>query len=124
LFGYARDLPHGGDRIVNKNEEEDSASPSQGEPFTVGRNLRWRDVRLPASVSEHDLDAIINSVLTSRWQKTAMVIGTALLRCREHGLHVEDEILHARIQALAESNRIESAGDLRAWRHSEVRLKN
>ncbi len=108
---------------MNK-DEEDSASPSPREPFTVSRNLRWQDVTLPASVSAHDLDAVITSVLTSRWQKTAMVIGTALSRCREHGLHVEDEIIGARIEALAESNRIESAGDLRAWRHSEVRLKN
>jgi hypothetical protein len=124
LFDCASDLPHDGDRIVNKGEEEDSASPSQGEPFTVSSNLRWQDMTLPASVSARDLDAVITSVLTSRWQKTAMVIGLALSRCREHGLHVEDEILGARIQALAESNRIEGTGDLRAWRHSEVRLKN
>jgi hypothetical protein len=32
------------------------------------------------------------------------------------------EMLAARIQALAEAGSIESAGDLRAWRHSEVRL--
>jgi hypothetical protein len=124
LFDCPSDLPHGGDRIVNKDEDEDPALPSSGERMTVSSNLRWQDVTLPASVSEHDLDMIITSALASRWQKTAMVIGTALSRCREQGLHVEDEILGARIQALAESNRIEGTGDLRAWRHSEVRLKN
>jgi hypothetical protein len=124
LFDYASDLPHGGDRIVNKNEEEDPASPSSGEPFTASTSLRWQDVTLPASVAVDDLDAAITSVLTSRWQKTVMVIGTVLSRCRQCGLHVRDEILGARIQALAELDRIESVGDLRAWRHSEVRLKN
>ena len=32
------------------------------------------------------------------------------------------EMLGARIVALAEAGRIEGAGDLRMWRHSEVRL--
>jgi hypothetical protein len=31
-------------------------------------------------------------------------------------------VLAARLQALAEAGSIECAGDLRAWRHSEVRL--
>jgi hypothetical protein len=38
-------------------------------------------------------------------------------------LPISTEILGARIGALAESDRIDSAGDLRKWRHSEVRLK-
>jgi hypothetical protein len=33
------------------------------------------------------------------------------------------EIIAARIVALAEAGRIEGAGDLRMWRHSEVRLR-
>lgn len=78
---------------------------------------------LPESVSEADLDAIIFSVLTSRLQKTAMVVGKAMAHCREHGLPVGAEIIGARIQALA-SDRVEGAGDLRQWCHSEVRLRN
>ena len=35
---------------------------------------------------------------------------------------VSFEIIAARIIALAEAGRIEGAGDLRMWRHSEVRL--
>ena len=37
---------------------------------------------------------------------------------------VAAEMLGARIRALAESDRIEGAGDLRKWRYSEVRLQD
>ena len=43
---------------------------------------RWKDIVLPESVSETDLDTIIFSALSSRWQKTAMVIGNALKTLR------------------------------------------
>jgi hypothetical protein len=95
-----------------------------GEPPTITSDLRWEDVTLPESVSEADLDTTIFSVLTSRLQKTAMVIAKALKHGSERALPVTGDIIGVRIQALAESNRIASAGDLRAWRHSEVRLKD
>jgi hypothetical protein len=52
-------------------------------------------------------------MLKSQRQKTAMVIAKAMAHCGEHGLPIEAEMLGARIQALAESNRIEDVGDLR-----------
>ena len=91
---------------------------------TISSDLRWKDVTLPKSVSEADLDTIIFSILTSRRQKAAMVIGKAMTHCREHNLPVNDEIFGARIEALAESGRIEGFGDLRLWGHSEVKLKD
>ena len=94
------------------------------EPPVISSTLRWRDVSLPASVSEANLDRIIFSVMTSRLQKTAMVIVKALERCKELDLPIDADILGARLGALAESDRIEGAGDLRKWRHSEVRLKD
>ena len=90
---------------------------------TISSDLRWKDVTLPKSVSEADLDAIIFSILTSRRQKAAMVIGKAMTHCREHNLPINDEIFGARIEVLAESGRIEGFGDLRLWGHSEVKLK-
>jgi len=89
----------------------------------ISSTLRWNQVRLPSSVNEADIDAVILSVVTPRLQKMAMVVGTALQRCKQRGLPIGDEALAARIQALAESGRLEGAGDLRKWRHSEVRLK-
>jgi hypothetical protein len=62
-------------------------------------------------------------VLKPRAQKTAMVVAKALERCMERAFPVNGEELAARIHALAESDRIEHVGDIRMWRHSEVRLK-
>jgi len=90
----------------------------------ISSMLRWEEVSLPESISEADLDQIIFSVMTSRLQKTAMVVGKAAERCKELDLPINAEILGARIGALAESDRIDGAGDLRKWRHSEVRLKD
>jgi hypothetical protein len=89
----------------------------------ISSTLRWEEVSLPASISEADLDQIIFVAMTSRLRKTAMVIGNALKSCGELGLPINAEILGARLGALAEADRIDSAGDLRKWRHSEVRLK-
>ena len=98
-------------------------TPSNEIP-TISSTLRWEEVSLPDSISEADLDQLIFSVMTSRLQKTAMIIARAMKRCEELDLVIDDEILGARIGALAESDRIDSAGDLRKWRHSEVRLKD
>jgi Protein of unknown function len=84
---------------------------------------RWEEIVLPESVSANDLDAIIFSVISLRWQKTAMVIVKAHERCEELKLPIDVEALGARILALAEAERIESEGDVRIWRFSEVRLK-
>jgi len=101
----------------------DKARPLE-EETAIDSDLRWEDVTLPASVSEAYLDTIIFSVLTSRLQKTAMVIAKATKCCDERALPVSAEIIGARIQALVEADRIESAGDLRKWRYSEVRLQD
>jgi len=91
---------------------------------TIGSELRWDQVRLPPSVTESDLDGIIFSVLKPRWQKTAMVVILVAKRCKELDVPIGDEAIAARLQVLADSGRIEGIGDLRMWRHSEVRLKD
>jgi hypothetical protein len=93
-------------------------------PPTISSNLRWKNVKLPKSVSEADLDANIFSILTSRQQKTARVIGTAVSHCEEHGLPIGAKIFGARIEALAESGRIQAFGDPRIWTHSELKLND
>ena len=91
---------------------------------TITSRLQWEHVRLPPSVTEADIDSIILSVMTPRWQKVAMVVVTAFKRCEELALPLSCEALAARIQVLAKAGRIEDIGDLRKWRHSEVRLKD
>jgi hypothetical protein len=94
------------------------------EPSVISSTLRWEEVSLPASISEADIDQIVFSAMSLRLQKTALVIVKSLKRCEELGLPINAEILGARLGALAEHDRIDSAGDLRKWRHSEVKLKD
>ena len=94
----------------------------------ISSRLRWNKVKLPPSVSEKDIDDIIFSELNRHWRKVAKVVGRSFDRCEELGLPLPREgryeIFGARLQELAEKDRIEGAGDLRKWGHSEVRLKN
>jgi hypothetical protein len=53
-----------------------------------------------------------------------MVIGLAVQRCKELDVPIGGEAIAARLQALADADRIEGIGDLRKWRHSEMRLKD
>ena len=90
----------------------------------ISSALHWDQVRLPPSVSEAQVDQIIFSVMFTQWRKMARMVGDALARCKEVGLPISGEVVAARIQALVEADRLESQGDLRRWRHSEVRSKN
>jgi hypothetical protein len=53
----------------------------------------------------------------------AKVAGRALERGKQLGLPIGAEIFAARLQVWAKDGRLEDVGDLRQWRHSEVRLK-
>jgi hypothetical protein len=90
----------------------------------ISSGLRWDEVKLGPSVTESHLDGIIFSFLKPRPQKMALVVLLAIKRCEELGLPISDEAIAARLQILADSDRIEGFGDLRKWRHSEVRLKD
>ena len=86
--------------------------------------LRWEDALLPASLSEADLDRIIFAEMTFQLRKTALVIVKTVTRCEALGLPVDADLIGARLAALAEADRIDSAGNIRKWRYSEVRLKD
>jgi hypothetical protein len=90
---------------------------------TISSTLAWTDVCLPPSVTEADVDGVIFSVLESQWRKTALIVGMAYKRCEELGWPIDDEALGARIEVLADTDRIEYQGYLRYWGNSEVRLK-
>lgn len=94
------------------------------DPPAISSTLRWEDVSLPDNISAADVDAVIFEVLTGRLQKVARVVSKALERCQKLDLPIEMETIGARIVALVEAGRIESAGDPRMWRHSEVRLRH
>ena len=70
----------------------------------------------------HQITQEILSVSRSRWLKTAMVIAMSKERCDEKGIAVELDEIAGVINALCESGRLESQGNLANWRRSEVRL--
>jgi hypothetical protein len=89
----------------------------------ISSSLQWAQVHLPSSVSEAQVDQIIFSTIIPQWRKMALMVGDAFIRCKAAGLPISGEAIAARIQDLVEDGRLEGAGDLRKWRHSEVRLK-
>ena len=87
----------------------------------ISSRLSWDKVRLPPQISEKDIDDVLIPLLTRHWQKVAMVLAHARDHFEPLGLSLE--IIAARLRHLADNDQIEGAGDLRMWRHSEVRLK-
>ena len=88
----------------------------------VSSTLRWKDIVLPASVTESDVDKLIFAALKENWRKVALIVGNVFQTCEARSIPLSDEVIAARIQELAEAGRIESQGNLTKWRYSEVRL--
>lgn len=90
----------------------------------ISSDLQWKDITLPPSVSEADLDAVILSKLKPHALKVAKVIGDVMSAFREQGLSIGEETVGVRIRRLADMGRINGFGDLRKWRFSEVCLND
>lgn len=71
-------------------------------------------------MSDDAVDALLLSQVSGSWQKVAMVIGRVL----QVDSGMDENKLGERIAALVESGRLEGEGDIRKWRHSEIRLPN
>ena len=88
----------------------------------VCSTLTWKDVVLPSSVSEADLDALIFAETDKCWLKVARIVGNVFRTLETRNIRLPMDIIAARIAKLAEIGRLESQGNLTMWRHSEVRL--
>jgi hypothetical protein len=74
--------------------------------------------------SDQELDRIIISLTSVRWQKVAMVIGKALIQTGSNHGEAAAEQIASRIELLVLSGHLEGNGNLAHWRHSEVRLSS
>jgi hypothetical protein len=90
----------------------------------INSDLRWDQVRLPPPLTEAEFDQVIHSTMSSHWRKVARIVTDVAAGYERLGLAISSEMVAARLQALADSDLIEGVGDLRKWRHSEVRLKD
>jgi hypothetical protein len=95
-----------------------------GDLRTIVCDLRWKEVTLPEGISSQDLDAVIFSKLKPHALKVAKVITDVEKAFEERGQSIGLDMISARIRWLDDVDRIESFGDVRKWRHSEVRLKD
>lgn len=89
----------------------------------IDSKLKWKQVQLPAPVTVLDFDRVILSEMSPQWRKTARIVGHVSEHYREQGIDLDPAIAAARLMAMVDSGLIESAGDLRKWGFSEVRLK-
>jgi hypothetical protein len=101
----------------------DLKPPSKGSRF-VNSKLTWQKAQLPPSVTVLDFDRVILSTLNAQWRKTARIVGNVSEQYRSLGIDLDPAIVAARLMTMVESGLIESAGDLRKWGFSEVRLKS
>ncbi len=105
------------------SDQHPQLGPLSNDPPMIVCDLRWKEVKLPPSVSEADLDAIIFSKLKPRPLKVARILTDVWKVFEERGLSIDHDVVSARIRWLADVDRIESFGDVRKWRHSEIALK-
>lgn len=68
------------------------------------------------------IDKALLSQVSGDWRKVARVVGMAILSMRDLPSDVPDAFFAKRVGLLVESGQLESQGDLRRMRFSEVRL--
>ena len=73
---------------------------------------------IPAS----DIDKLLLSFCDVRCLQVARIIGKAMQAFESRGVRVAADELDARMAILVGSRALEAKGDIRNWRHSEVRL--
>jgi hypothetical protein len=71
-----------------------------------------------------DIDGHILDSCRDRWQKVAMVIVKARDSAGLHDTDHSEDAIVTRIDILAHAGKLDAVGNLKDWRHSEVRLRN
>ena len=100
----------------------DLRPPDKGSRF-LDSKLSWKQVQLLPPLTEAEFDKAILATLHPRWRKVAAIVIQVVDKYEHMHPTVTYEMVAARLKALSEAGQIESQGDLRKWRFSEVRLK-
>jgi hypothetical protein len=109
-------------RWVIHKQFPDLRPPDKGSRF-VDSKLTWKKAQLPPTITVLEFDRVILSTLHGQWRKTARIVGNVSEHYRGLGISLDPAIAAARLRTMVDSGLVESAGDLRKWRFSEVRLK-
>lgn len=95
-------------------EDEFDAEPTAAEGTRIA-------TLTPQQVTE--IDRILLSHASSQWRKVARVAGAAMLQSKGKYVGIPDVYYARRIAELVASGALESQGNLRRMRFSEVRLR-
>ncbi len=92
--------------------------------FAQEQRHGWSAEMLGVTMSNPRIEQAILSIARPTWQKVAMVI---LKAAEIEGVDVPEgekgyELIASCIEALVQEGRLAAQGDLKRWRHSEVRL--
>ena len=74
---------------------------------------------MKSHISDNELDALLLAQVRMEWQKVALIVAKAMI---VHQAWDDDRITQ-RIIDLVNAGKLASAGDVRKWRFSEVRLR-
>ncbi|MCE7886089.1 MAG: hypothetical protein DYH13_01100 [Alphaproteobacteria bacterium PRO2] len=77
--------------------------------------------KIISKLSDSELDALLLEKVEKRWSKVARIIGDVMFALDALTAQDEQRLL-SRVEYLAESGKIESAGDVKNPRFSEIRL--
>lgn len=82
-----------------------------------------REVADGLSLEEiEEIDAMLLSQSSEKWRKVARVVGWTLMELNEKYPGLPDVFYSERVQFLVENQSLESKGNLKRMRYSEVRL--
>jgi hypothetical protein len=69
-----------------------------------------------------NIDRLILSFVETRWLKVARIVSDVCMAPEKQGGTFNEDEVGARVEALVAAGQLESQGDLKRWRYSEVRL--
>ena len=78
-------------------------------------------------ISASELDNLLISFCDQQWRKVARIAAKTYQALEERGIEITvatAEAFDARMGLLVASGQLDAKGDIRRWRHSEVRLPN
>lgn len=71
-----------------------------------------------------EIDEALLSEASNRYRKVARLVGRVLLKFKEQHPMLSDVFFSERVQSLVTSGHLDSQGDLRRMRYSEVKLSS
>jgi len=99
---------------ISHTSDDGSSRGRDGRRFPVVR----KDI---SHLSDDELDALLLAQVEPGWQKVASMIAKVIVGC-ETWSEGDDGRVGDRVAALVNAGKLESAGNIRKWRFSEVRL--